>query len=373
MKVICEHKDLMRSLNIISRAVASKPTLPILANVLVEYANEQVTLTSYDLEMGVKHTFSASTEGKGSLALPAKLLHEMITQLPDGKLTLDIESECVLTVRTQDSEYIVHGINAEEFPSFPDITEKGNTFSVLGEELLTTLRKTTYASSKDSARSWTSGVYIVIEEKKLVMVATDGRRLALDRCPVEGRAPKDGLNALLPAKTMDDLLRILSMGFEGKVKIIIGKGMTIFELNDTIIVSHLLDAQFPDYNRVIPSDFKGKLTIDREKFVQAIKGVAIVAKQREGRDMAILSSEGDYLTISAKVESLGSSVQKLPVRKEGEDLKVAFNFQFLLDPLQNIDEEEIEIQYGGQFQPGILAVPEDEDFLYVIMPVRMTE
>jgi DNA polymerase-3 subunit beta len=353
--------------------VASKPTLPILANVLLEYANDQVTLTGYDLEMGVRHTFNATTEGKGSLALPAKLLHEMISQLPEGKLTLDIESDSLLTAKTEDSEYQVHGISSSEYPSFPDITEKGNSFSVSGDDILRTLRKTTYASSKDSARTWTSGVYMIIEEKKVVLVATDGRRLAFDRCPIEGRAPKDGLSALIPVKTMDDLLRILSLGFEGKIKIIIGKGMTIFELNDTVIASHLLDAQFPDYNRVIPSDFKGKITIDREKFIQAIKGVAIVAKQREGRDMAILTSQGDNLTISAKVESLGSSTQKIPIQKEGEDLKVAFNYQFLLDPLQNIDEDEIEIQYSGHFQPGVLTVPDDEDFLYVIMPVRMTE
>ena len=373
MKVICEHKDLSRSLNIISKAVASKPTLPILANVLLQYSGGKATLTGYDLEMGVKHTFLAKTEGEGSLALPAKLLQEMVSQLSEGKITLDIESETSLTVRTDDSEYSIHGINASEYPGFPDISEKGNSFTVSGGDLLDSLKKTTYASSKDSARSWTSGVYLIVEEKKLVVVATDGRRLAMDRLSVEGRAPKDGLNALIPTKTMDDVLRILSLGFEGKVKVTMGKGIAAFEIDDTVVVSHLLDAQFPDYQRVIPSDFKGKLTIDREKFLSAVKGVSIVAKQREGRDMAILSTEGDNMIISASVESLGSSKQKLPVQKEGENLKIAFNYQFLLDPISNIDNDEVELHYGGQFQPAKMTLPEDDDYLYVIMPVRMTE
>ena len=373
MKVICEHKDLSKSLNIISKAVASKPTLPILANVLLQYGDGKATLTGYDLEMGVRHSFSARTEGTSSIALPAKLLQEMVSQLGEGKLTLEFEGENSLTVRTESSEYSINGISASEYPTFPDITEKGNSFNITGDELLNTLRKTTYASSKDSARSWTSGIYLLVEDKKLMMVATDGRRLAMDKCPIEGRAPKDGLSALIPTKTMDDILRILSLGFESKVKITIGKGMTVFEIDDTVVVSHLLDAQFPDYQRVIPTDFKGKLTIDREKFLQAVKGVSIVAKQREGRDMAILSTEGDDLSISAHVESLGSAHQKMPIQKEGENLKIAFNYQFLLDPITNIEEDEIELHYGGQFQPAKMTLPDDEDYLYVIMPVRMTE
>jgi DNA polymerase-3 subunit beta len=373
MKVVCEHKDLNKSLSIISKAVPAKPTLPILGNVLIHFGNAKVTLTAYDLEMGVRHSFIAKTEGEGSLALPAKLLQEIVSHLPEGELTLDVDPNIRMTVRTENAEYDIHGISADEYPDFPDIKEKGANFTTNSSDLVDCLRKTTYASSKDSARTWTSGIFMVVEEKKLVLVATDGRRLALDRCPIDGRAPKEGINSLIPTKTMDDLLRILSMGYEGKVKITISKSMTQFEMGDTMIISHLLDAQFPDYQRVIPSDFKGKLSIDREKLAQAIRGVSIVAKQREGRDMAVLSTESDFLTISSHVESLGSSTQKLPVHKEGEELKVAFNYQFLLDPIQNIVEDEIELSYGSQLQPGLITIPEDDDYLYVIMPVRLTE
>jgi DNA polymerase-3 subunit beta len=373
MKVICEHKDLMRSLNIISKAVPAKPTLPILGNVLIHYGDKKITLTAYDLEMGVRHTFPAKTDGTGDLALPAKLLHEIISHLPEGELILDVDNSNRMTVRTESSEYDIHGIVSEEYPNFPDIKEKGSTFETTHDALLDSLKKTTYASSKDSARTWTSGIYMLVEGKKLSLIATDGRRLAMDRCAIKGRAPKEGISALIPTKTMDDLLRILSLGYEGEVKITISKNMTQFELGDTIIVSHLLDAQFPDYQRVIPTDFKGKLVIGKEKLAQAIRGVSIVAKQREGRDMAILSTDGNVLTISAHVENVGSSKQKLQVEKEGEELKVAFNYQFLMDPIANIDNDEIELKYGGQLQPGLITIPEDEDYLYVIMPVRLTE
>ncbi|MBU1023398.1 DNA polymerase III subunit beta, partial [bacterium] len=346
---------------------------PILGNVLIHFSNNLMTLTAYDLEMGVRHTFEVTTDGTGDLALPAKLLHEIISYLPDGDLTLDIDSSSHMEVRIKTSKYDIHGISSEEYPDFPDIKEKGSTFTTSSKDLLESLRKTTYASSKDSARTWTSGVNIVIEDKKLVMIATDGRRLALDRCPIEGRAPKDGISALIPTKTMDDLLRILSLGYDGQVKITIGKTMTQFELGDTIIISHLLDAQFPDYQRVIPKDFKGKLNIDRDNFEQAIRGVSIVAKQREGRDMAILATDADQLTISAHVESLGSSTQNISVQKEGEELKVAFNYQFLMDPIMNINADEIELNYGNQLQPGLITIPGDDDFLYVIMPVRLSE
>ena len=239
--------------------------------------------------------------------------------------------------------------------------------------MLETLRKTTYASSKDSARTWSNGVFMVIEAKKCVMIATDGRRLALDRCPIEGRAPKDGINALIPAKSMDDVLRILSLGYEGDVKITISKEITQFNLGETVIITHIIDAKYPDYDRVIPNEFVGKLTIEREDLEQAVRGVAIVARTREGRDMAVLSSDTNTLTINAHVESLGSSKQNIPVQQEGDDLKVAFNYKFLIDPIQNINAEEIELQYGNQMQPGLITIPGDEDFLYVIMPVRMSD
>ena len=373
MKVICQHKDLIRSLNIISKAVPTKPTLPILGNVLIQYGKNSITLISYDLEMSVRNTFEVTTEGEGNLALPAKMLHEVISQLPDGEVVMEIKDGTRVTVKTESSEYDIHGISAEEYPEFPDIKEKGSTFKTSPSELLNSLKKTTYASSKDSARTWSNGIYIVIEAKKCVMIATDGRRLALDRCPIEGRSPKDGIKALIPAKSMDDLLRILSFGCENDIKITISKEMTQFDLGDTVITTHIIDAKYPDYDRVIPHDFIGKLIIERELLEQAVRGVAIVARQREGRDMAVLSTDGDMLTINAHVESLGSSTQKLPVQKEGDDIKVAFNYKFLMDPIQNIDSEEIELQFGNQLQPGLITIPGDEDFLYVIMPVRLSE
>ena len=224
------------------------------------------------------------------------------------------------------------------------------------------------------SKTFTSGVLFEFIDDKMNVVATDGRRLALIEAVLpSGRKSKKDIRALVPAEIMLDLNRILSTDFEGDIEIMISSNLASFKFNNVEVISHLMDISFPDFRKVVPTSFKGNISVHKNDFIRSLKGVAIMAKHREGRDMAVLSTKGKELSVTSSVENIGSAFEKLSVDKEGDEMKVAFNYNFLLDPLANVDEDKVSISYSGNLDPGVLSVPGVEGYTYVIMPVRIAE
>jgi len=374
MKLRCQGKDFLRTLNIVIRAIATKPTLPILANILIDAKDDGVELTGYNMEAGIRCHIDADVADPGQVAVPAKMLQEIVSNLAEEEFDFEFKDVSQVTIKTPSSNYKLAGRPGEDYPNLPEFTDRDEQVVLPIDIFNNYLRKVIFASSAEMSKTFTSGILMEFVKDKLSIVATDGRRLALMEADLpSGRKAKKDIRALVPGEVMTDLNRILAGDFKGDIEISISPTLAGFKFDEVEVISHLMDVSFPDYRKVIPTDLKGSLVVDRQAFIRSLKGVAIMAKLREGRDMAVVSTKGKELSVTSSVENVGSAHEKLPVEKDGDDMKVAFNYNFLLDPLNSIDEEKVTLQYSGALDPGVLKVPEIPGYTYVIMPVRLAE
>ena len=375
MKVKLTLKEFTRHLQVAMRAIAPRPTLPILNYMLMEAEDGKITLTGYDMEMGIRVRFSGEVIEPGSVAVKAKTLNEIISQLPSDDIELDFNDISRINLRGGRSEFTLVGKPGGEYPKLPDVGNEEEVLALPIERFTTNLKRTIFASSMDMPKNYTSGVLLSLKEGNLTIVATDGRRLAMATDKLEGRDASEKM-VLIPSKTMNELSKILGMGWEGDLEFHLAENLALFRLGDggeVEIITHLLDTPYPDFEKVIPEGHEGSLVVDRERLIGSLRQVGILARQQDGRDMAVLETDNDSLVISSKAESEGKAEVRVPIDREGENLKIAFNYQYLLDPLLQVDDDKVMLTYSGSLEPGVLRLPSDKSYTYVVMPVRLPE
>jgi DNA polymerase-3 subunit beta len=358
MKVKLSLKEFTRHLQIAMRAIAVRPTLPILNYMLMEAEDGKVMLTGYDMEMGIRVKFPAEVIEAGSLAVKAKTLNEIVTQIPAEDIELDFNDISKITISGGRSEFQLVGKPGGEYPSLPDVGEEEEVLTLPIERFMTNLKRTIFASSLDMPKNYTSGILLAMVTDKL------------------DSGHESEKMVLIPSKTMHELLRILGMNWEGNLELHLSENLALFRLGDNgevEIITHLLDTPYPDYEKVIPEETTGSLTVDRNRLIASLRQVGILARQQDGRDMSVLETTDDHLKISSKAESEGKAEVEVPIEREGEPLKVAFNYQYLLDPLLAVEDEKIVMKYSGSLEPGIITIPSDDSYTYVVMPVRLPE
>jgi DNA polymerase-3 subunit beta len=375
MKIKLALKEFVRNLQVAMRAVAARPTLPILNYMLISAEDSKVTLTAYDMEMGmgIRVKFPAEVVEPGSVAVRGKTLSEIVAQLTSEDIELDFNDIQRVQLRGGRSEFTLVGT---EYPRLPEVGEEEEVLELPVDRFLMSLKRTTFACNVEMPKNFTSGVLVNLKGGSLQIVATDGRRLAVSSDELKGGRVESDRAVLIPAKTMQELSRILAMGWQGNLEMHLAENLALFKLGDGAdveIVTHLLDTPYPDYEKVIPEETTGMVTVDRNRLMTALKQVGILARQHDGRDMAILETSDDQLIISAKAESEGRAEVQVPVEIDGDKLKIAFNYQYLLDPLMNIDDDKILLSYSGSLDPGVVRLPSDSGYTYVIMPVRLPE
>jgi len=377
MKLRLSLKEFTKYLQVAMRAVASRPTLPILNYLLISAEDNSVTLTGYDMEMGmgIRVRFQANVIEPGNAAVKAKTLSEIVAQLTSDEIEIEFNELQRLTLKSGKSEFTLVGKPGTDYPRLPEVGDEEEVLELPVDRFLTNLRRTIFACSQEMPKNFTSGVLLNLKGSTLHVVATDGRRLAISTDSLPESEPFDH-PVLIPSKTMNELSRILAMDWGEMLELHLSENLALFKLSNSAeieIITHLLDTPYPDYEKVIPTKFEGVLTLDRERFLTALKQVGILARQHDGRDMAILETIDDQLLISAKAESEGKAEVEIPAEIEGEKLRVAFNYQYLLDPLQAVDDDRVTLSYSGSLEPGVLRLPSDDTYTYVIMPVRLPE
>jgi len=375
MKVKLSLKEFTRNLQVAMRAIAARPTLPILNYMLMEAEDGKITLTGYDMEMGIRVRFPGEVIEPGSVAVKAKTLNEIITQIPAEDIELEFNDISRINLRGGRSDFTLVGKPGGEYPKLPDIGDEEEVITLPIERFSTNLKRTIFAASMDMPKNYTSGVLLSLKEGVLMIVATDGRRLAMATDKLDDRDAGEKM-VLIPSKTMNELAKILTMGWEGDLEFHLSENQALFKLGDgseVEIITHLLDTPYPDFEKVIPEEHTGTLVVDRERLIASLRQVGILARQQDGRDMAVLETDNDSLIISAKAESEGKAEVALPVDITGENLKIAFNYQYLLDPLLQVDDDKVTLSYAGSLEPGVLRLPSDDTYTYVVMPVRLPE
>jgi len=341
--------------------------MPILGNILLEATEKGVKVAATDLELGIESYFSTSVEEPGAVTIPARILTDIVSNLPEAPVEVVVpEGESKATIICDTVKFEVFGLPAADFPLLP--SGEGDILVNLDAGLLRAMiRQTSFAVSTDETRPILTGVYMVLAEGQGQLVATDAGRLALRKAKLTGEV-RGKIQAIVPSKTMAELVRMLG-STEGEVTVASQDNQLVFTLPGTRFISRLIAGQFPNYEQVIPKDFKQRIRIGTERLLRGVRRASITA--RDSANVIRLSAAQGTLTISSNTPDVGKTQEDIPVQAEGETIPVAVNARFLLDALSNMDAGEVFFDLTGPLSPGALRPVDHADYVYVLAPVRV--
>ena len=381
MKLVCSQAELNASLQLVSRAVAGRPTHPVLANVLLtaDAATGRLRLTGYDLSLGIQTSLPASVEGSGAITLPARLFGEIVSRLPaDSPITLRCEEgEEQVEISSLSGSYQMRGMPAEDFPDLP-LAQSGHPIRLDAEALVRGLRATLFASSGDEAKQILTGVHLQLEGDRLECAATDGHRLAVQQLPhaLEESAVEaagEPFAVTVPARSLRELERLLSgRPSQEPLSLFCERGQVVVLWADHVLTTRSLDGAYPNYGQLIPQEFGRHLRLNRRAFAAALERVAVLADQHN--NVVKLSSDpaSGRVQLRADAQEVGNGSEDLAATVEGEAIEIAFNVRYLVDGLKAMASEEVELRCNGPTTPAVLApLGEDGAFTYLVMPVQI--
>jgi DNA polymerase-3 subunit beta len=369
MKCVIAREALLSGLQTVQNVVSTRTTLPILGNALVQAADGKLVISTTDLDTGIRVSVDAEISKPGATTLPARRLFSIIRELPAAELTLEVDSKQVATITSGASFFRIMGLPEEDFPPFPK-NEGGKIFKMSQGVFRDMLKRTSYAISTDESRYVLNGVLLSFKDNKLSLVATDGRRLALVEQELE--FPKGSeVEAILPTKAVQELSRILRDEEPLTISFDRGEGshagnQVSFDLGNTFLYSKLIEGNYPNYKQVVPAEAKERIVLEREVFLNAVRRVALLSSEKSNSVKLIFSKNN--LDITANTPEVGEAKESLAVQYKGKEFNIAFNPEFLMDPLKNLDADEIFFDFIDELSPGVIKY--NRPFLYVIMPMR---
>lgn len=364
MKAVVLAENLQKKLSFTTHAVSSRIQLPILSNVLIEAKEGSLVISATDLEIGIEAHIPATIEEEGATTVPARLFLEFVTNLPQDKVSLQTVEEG-LEISSKRTRAVLQTTTKEEFPTL--FENKGTkVFSMEPGMFKEAFEKIVFAASIETTRPALSGVLVKRTQEGVILVATDGYRLSCDVISTETPLAQ-GAKLLIPAKIIREAL---SLGGQGEVTLYVYEEshQVIFEQNDVILVGRLIEADFPNYEKILPTDFATQARFDRENMLKAVKTTTIFA--REVANVMRLAINKEKIIVSAKTPSLGENTAEVEAQVKGEENEIAFNGKYLLEVLSHLSENELVFEMTGPLNSGIFKSPKFPHFLHLIMPVR---
>lgn len=345
-------------------AVSPRSSLPILSNVLLQASGDTLTLTATDLDFTVRTSVPAKTSKQGATTLPAKRLITLVKDLPKAEIEVEIDSKNLATLHSGAGVYKMFGLPEAEFPGLP-VFDGAVEFRLKSADLKGALRKTHYAVSLDETRFVLNGVFFSFKADKLTLVATDGRRLALAEINDQEIPTSQEREFIVRTKTVTELLRALKD--DGEVIIRLIQNLVQFECGSTTIISKLVDGNYPNYLQVIPNKINERVTVEREALLSAVRRVSLLNTEKTAT--VRLGFGSGNLEVTCETPDVGEARESLAVSYKGKDISIAFNPEFLMAPLRNLQEDEVHFELIDDISPGVLKV--NAPFVYVLMPMRV--
>ncbi|MBE9230941.1 DNA polymerase III subunit beta [Cuspidothrix issatschenkoi LEGE 03284] len=381
MKLICSQSDLSSNLSLVSRAVPSRPTHPVLANILLQAdaKTNQVSLTAFDLSLGIRTSFTAEVLEGGEIALPAKLLVDITSRLPEGEITLDDASGdaggegIIVTLKPRSGKYQVRAMGAEEFPELP-IVENAEAIHLTTAALIEGLKGSLFATSSDETKQVLTGVHLTLKQDTLEFAATDGHRLAVlettNERPVEG---SEQLEVTVPAKALRELQRMLGQhaNSEETVAVYLDQGQVVFAWQNQRLTSRTLEGQYPAYRQLIPRQFERQVTLERKQFISTLERIAVLADQKNNIVKLSIDNENQEITLSCEAQDVGSGTESMPAQISGENIDIAFNVKYLMEGLKELPSSEIQMHLNQSLTPVIFTPLGGLKMTYLAMPVQL--
>ena len=364
MKFECPRDLFYQGLQVVSRAVPSKSTLPILSGILLEAKNERLRLVATDLELGIESYLPVKVLEEGAVVLEAKYLTEIIRKLPSQGLTVGVvEGKNSVEIKSGSSRFVVNPMPAEDYPSLPETKEEGY-WTIPQNELRKMIKETSFAVSLDETRPFLTGVLWDAIDNTLTLCATDTSRLALR---VQSFDQNFGqFKVIVPTKCLTEVSRVLDNS-EESVQILLSTNHILFQINETRFVSRLIDGQFPNYRQPIPTSFTTEATVDRVEFMQAVERASLLA--REGASVVKFGVSGEKISLSANVPDVGETYDEIFCEVAGDSMEIAFNARYIIEVLRILDVDQVKLKLTGRNSPAVIAPVNDENYIYVVMPV----
>jgi DNA polymerase-3 subunit beta len=360
--------ELKKALHRAQGIVERKATMPILSNVLVTAAKNSITVTAFDLDIGIVSEHPAEVTKPGSITVSAKTLADIVANAPEANLTVKKLPNNYAEITCGAAHYKIVGMAPEEFPRLPK-EEATHLVNIPGTLLLELVKKTSYAISHDETRYILNGVFFEPRAKNLVrMVATDGHRLAM----VEREVPGDfklKAGVIIPRKGLFELKRLLDEAPEAECQLGFAENSALFKKPGLSMVMRLIDGQFPEYQRVIPKEGEKQVLVRRDALADALKRISLLSADKA--NAVKLSLSENLLRITANNPDLGEAKDDLEVAYRGGDLTIGFNARYLSDVLAVVDTDEVQLELGDEHSPGVVHLPGDRSFTAVVMPMRV--
>ena len=382
MKVVCSQSELNAALQLVSRAVATRPTHPVLANVLLtaDAGTDRLSLTGFDLNLGIQTSLAANVQTSGAITLPARLLGEIVSRLAsDSPVTLasDDGGEQVQLTSLSGS-YQMRGMSADDFPELP-MVESGMTLKLEAAGLVQALKGTLFASSSDEAKQLLTGVHLRFNDRSLEAAATDGHRLAVlqvdDALQVaaEGADNESTFAVTLPARSLREVERLMNgWRSEDPVSLFCDRGQVVFLAADQMVTSRTLEGTYPNYRQLIPDGFSRSLAMDRRGLIAALERIAVLADQHNNVVKFSTQPDQGVVQLSADAQDVGSGSESLAAELTGDAIQIAFNVRYLLDGLKATAGDRVILHCNAPTTPAVLQPQgETEGFTYLVMPVQI--
>ncbi len=364
MKLKVEKSAILEGLQRVQSIVNPRTTLPVLSNILFMAEEGKLWLSATDLEVSVRTALEADVIKPGASTLPARRVSSIFRELPSHEIEISIDEKDVASIQCGSAFFKLVGISEDDFPPLPKF-EAGRSYSLDQGVFKEMLQKVSYAASADETRYILNGVLLSFKGEKLTVVATDGRRLGLVEQEVE--FPKDAeAELVIPSKTVNELLRTLKD--EGTLSIRATDNQVAFEFEDMLIVSKLIEGTYPNFRQVIPSQSEERVSIERESLLTAVKRVALMASDQSST--VKLTFGKNRVAITTETPEVGEARETVTIKYDGKEVAVAFNPEYLMDPLRVLQSDEIFLELTDELSPGVIKA--DVPFLYVLMPMRIS-
>ena len=373
MKMVCQKDNILKAINSVTKAVASKTTMPILEGILIQTNDNDIKFTTYDLEMGIEYIINeAQIIEQGATVVNSIMFSEIIRKLPDTEISISLDNNNLLIIECEGSLYKLATMNPDEFPELPKISVE-NSIEIEQTILKDMIRKTIFAVSTEENRPIFTGCLFEIANNKLNVVAVDGFRLAWKSKFLQNKV--NNFSAVIPGRTLNEINKILIDSFD-MIKIGVAKNQVLFEMENCKIVTRLLDGEFLNYSSVIPETWETRVRVNKSILQDCFERVSLISAssiEKEKKYPVKVTVDIGKVTISCTNQT-GDAKEEIYVSTEGKNLEAGFNPKYFLDALRNIDDEEIFVDFGTSISPCIIRpVDEEGDYTYMILPIKLKD
>ncbi|PMC35548.1 DNA polymerase III subunit beta [Bacillus sp. UMB0899] len=376
MKFIIQRDKLVQGVQDVMKAVSSRTTIPILTGIKIVAHTEGVTLTGSDSDISIESFIPAEEDGKefveivqaGSVVLQAKFFSEIVKKLPMDIVEIEVGNHHSTIIRSGKAEFSLNGLDAEEYPHLPQIAED-HLFKIPTDLLKAMIRQTVFAVSTSETRPILTGVNWKLENGELICIATDSHRLALRKAMINSEN-QISYNAVIPGKSLSELSKILDDTSE-PIEIVITENQVLFKAKNLLFFSRLLDGNYPDTSRLIPSDSKTNLTLNSKEFLQAIDRASLLAKEARNNVVKLSTLSEGMIEVSSNSPEIGKVSEEIQAEEvKGEELKISFSAKYVMDALKALEGTEINVNFTGAMRPFVIQTKDDDSMLQLILPVR---